>query len=139
MEKEEIWKPVKGYRGFYEVSNKGRIKRVAGGLARNERIMKPDAHGTREHIYLSNGYNKKKFLILDIVKEAFPDTKMKRKIKPVTKVKTVEVIHYPVTIIERTDELLGLAEAEEIIQPVKPRKLIIGCHKKDTKGKWFNP
>lgn len=25
----EIWKPVIGYEGFYEVSNKGRIKRIA--------------------------------------------------------------------------------------------------------------
>ena len=24
--KEEIWKPVKGYEGFYEVSNLGRIR-----------------------------------------------------------------------------------------------------------------
>jgi hypothetical protein len=27
---EEIWKNIKGYEGFYQVSNKGRIKRLAG-------------------------------------------------------------------------------------------------------------
>lgn len=31
--KEEIWKPVKGYEGLYEVSNLGRVKRLARDIA----------------------------------------------------------------------------------------------------------
>ena len=34
---EEIWLPIKGYEGFYEISNKGRVK----SLPRNGTIKKP--------------------------------------------------------------------------------------------------
>lgn len=34
MAEKEIWKPVKGYEGYYEVSNRGRVKRV--GKYRNQ-------------------------------------------------------------------------------------------------------
>lgn len=40
----EIWRPVVGYEGVYEVSNKGRVK----SLIRGKGILKPDKH--------SNGY-----------------------------------------------------------------------------------
>lgn len=30
MESEEIWKDIWGYKGFYQVSNLGRVKRLAG-------------------------------------------------------------------------------------------------------------
>lgn len=41
--KNEIWKPVKDYEGFYEVSNKGRVRSVdridARGQHRKSKIM----------------------------------------------------------------------------------------------------
>ena len=37
FEKEEIWKPVVSWEGFYEVSNLGRVKRVRIGASRNSR------------------------------------------------------------------------------------------------------
>lgn len=38
----EIWKPVKGYLGFYEISNLGRIKSLKDNLGRDrELILKP--------------------------------------------------------------------------------------------------
>jgi len=44
----EIWKPVVGYEGYYEVSNKGRVKRVGHRKhTRIGRIIKP---------WLSRGY-----------------------------------------------------------------------------------
>lgn len=56
MEK-EVWKPVKGYEGFYEVSDLGRVKSLSrevhhymGGTRKiRERILKPgsDAAGYR--------------------------------------------------------------------------------------------
>lgn len=35
----EIWRPVKGYEGLYEVSNKGRVRSLHGGRIR---ILKPN-------------------------------------------------------------------------------------------------
>ena len=48
MEQQEIWKPIKGWEGFYEISNFGRIKSLErwyyskGGrhIHINERILK---------------------------------------------------------------------------------------------------
>lgn len=41
--KNEVWKPVKDYEGFYEVSNKGRVRSVqrldARGQHRKSKIM----------------------------------------------------------------------------------------------------
>ena len=39
--KKEIWKPVVGYEGLYEVSNLGRVKSVKFG---RERVLKPIKH-----------------------------------------------------------------------------------------------
>lgn len=64
---EEIWKPVKGYEKYYEVSNLGRIKSLArtvywknrvGGVScrlDNEKIMAPDV--------LRTGYVRVKFRV----------------------------------------------------------------------------
>lgn len=143
MEKEqELWKSIKGYSGFYEISSLGRVRILGGGLVRNDRILK-----AKHCVNLSNGFNERKFLIEDMVADAFPNLTSVRKMKKRIELETIALERLkrinkpidPVTIIERTDELLGLAEAEEIEQPTKPRKLVIGCHKKDTKGKWFNP
>lgn len=41
--KDEIWKPIKGYKGFYEVSNKGRVRSVerldARGQHRKSKVI----------------------------------------------------------------------------------------------------
>jgi len=37
---EEIWKPIKGYEGLYEVSSFGNIKSLAGHHFKNDRIIK---------------------------------------------------------------------------------------------------
>lgn len=44
----EIWKPVVGYEGFYEISNQGRVRRIAGGHgAKPGLVLKPQvgSHG----------------------------------------------------------------------------------------------
>lgn len=54
MYEQEVWKPVVGYEGYYEVSNLGRIKSVErtvimkNGVLRpiHERIMRPSAQKT---------------------------------------------------------------------------------------------
>lgn len=62
----EIWKPVVGYEGIYEVSNMGRVKslerRVPSGEGRTrlnkERILKPGINrGTHQYVNLSNKQN----------------------------------------------------------------------------------
>lgn len=41
---EEVWKPIKGLEGLYEISSKGRVKslaRQAGNVYKKEKIVKP--------------------------------------------------------------------------------------------------
>lgn len=39
--RKEIWKPVEGFEGLYEVSNLGRVKSLSNNKSRKERILKP--------------------------------------------------------------------------------------------------
>ena len=78
MTKEEIWKPIKGYEGFYEVSNLGRVKSLAysGGerINRKEIILKSSMSGPKmnyPNIRLYINGKKKIFRIHDLVAEAF--------------------------------------------------------------------
>jgi len=41
----EIWKDIEGFEGLYQVSDRGRVKRVAGHRCRVERILKPGGNG----------------------------------------------------------------------------------------------
>ena len=53
---EEVWKPIKGYEGRYEISNRGRVKHLLGWNGR--------AHIYNPHIIkgsiqkMPNGYNR---------------------------------------------------------------------------------
>ncbi len=38
---QEIWRPIYGYEGIYEVSNLGNVKRLVGKRCSKERILKP--------------------------------------------------------------------------------------------------
>jgi len=77
--KNEIWERIKGYGSFYEISNLGRIKRVAGGLSKNEKIMKPANSGLRNYVKLTNGVSKNTMrvdmLVLTTFIEYVPDDK----------------------------------------------------------------
>jgi hypothetical protein len=44
----EIWRDIIGYEGLYQVSNWGRVKRLAGKGCRQERILRP--------VQIKNGY-----------------------------------------------------------------------------------
>jgi hypothetical protein len=76
----EIWKPVKGYEGLYEVSNLGRVKSLerivkkSDGSKRtvNERILKPAMNSVGYfYIDLSNQGVKKTRKIHQLVAESF--------------------------------------------------------------------
>lgn len=69
MTNEEIWCPIKGYEGLYEVSNQGRVKSVGYG---KERIMKPGRNnrGYLQFCLYKNG-EQKMYLVHRLVAQAF--------------------------------------------------------------------
>lgn len=56
MEK-EIWKPIKGYEGLYEVSNLGRVRRL-WPITHHTRIVKPFLRGKPPRDYLAVNLSK---------------------------------------------------------------------------------
>lgn len=76
---EEIWKPIAGYEGLYEVSNLGRVKSLSrkrwngrGMAVLRERILKPlfDGHGYFQ-VNLCDGYTVKAKKVAIIVAKTF--------------------------------------------------------------------
>lgn len=73
--KNEVWKPVKGYEGFYEVSNKGRVRSVerrdARGQLRKSKIMSvKKIQNTKKVTFFRNGKSKT-FSLKKLVAGAF--------------------------------------------------------------------
>lgn len=67
--KKEIWKPVLGYKGLYEVSNWGRVKSIRFG---KERILKPDIVGRGYfQVDLWKNGKVKRYYVHRLVAEAF--------------------------------------------------------------------
>ena len=74
--KKEIWKPVLGYEGLYEVSNWGRVKSLNYNHSGKEKILKPVTYKSGYlYVVLSKNNKRKHFLIHRLVAEAFiPNT-----------------------------------------------------------------
>lgn len=71
MKAEEIWKPVKGYEEFYEVSNLGRVKSHYCKCGVKDRILKPGtAHGYSYVVLVKSG-QRKNIKIHKLVAESF--------------------------------------------------------------------
>lgn len=94
MDKEEIWKPITGYEGLYEVSNKGRVKRLERAIVDSigrkrhlrERILKNSLKSCG-YIYV-NLYNGDK-RVHRLVAEAFiPNPENKPEVNHKDEVKT---------------------------------------------------
>lgn len=76
---EEIWKPIKGFEGVYEVSSLGRVKSVAGykpfsdGRKRffKERFRKPVLSDGYLYVVLIRQQKQKRYLIQRLVANAF--------------------------------------------------------------------
>ena len=68
---QELWAPVVGYEGLYEVSDLGRVKSLARPYRRQERILQPvlDTHGYLQVGLSKNGTSKR--LVHALVTEAF--------------------------------------------------------------------
>jgi len=77
MSTQEFWKPVLGYEGIYEVSDQGRVKRIArrqGNRVYPEMFLNPqDPKGTRykQVTLCKNGGKRKTVFIHTLVLEAF--------------------------------------------------------------------
>ena len=79
MNEKEIWKPITGYEGKYEVSNQGRVKSLSriikqkNGRQRKskERILKPVMYGNYHGVHLCNEEGIKKAYIHRLVCAAF--------------------------------------------------------------------
>lgn len=83
--KKEVWAPVKGYVGYYEVSNTGRVRSVPRMIVANDRFMKPcmekrsgkelsqEVNGKRmvRRVILHKNGNAERKLVHRIVAEAF--------------------------------------------------------------------
>jgi Zn-finger nucleic acid-binding protein len=68
---EEIWKPIKGYEGLYEVSNLGRIYSV-----RTKKYLKYSIHKGNPHLLVELSNNGKKlFVVAKLVIEMFKEVK----------------------------------------------------------------
>lgn len=80
---EELWMPIVGYEGWYEVSDIGRVKRLRkihynhgnGNIVEREHILTPskDRKGYSVVILSNAGKNKKHFKVHRLVAQAFVD------------------------------------------------------------------
>lgn len=83
----EIWRDIKGYEGWYQVSNKGRVKRLKKihfnhgkkNVIHREHILSPqsDRKGYQT-VIISNGINRKHVKIHRLVAEAFLENPYKK-------------------------------------------------------------
>lgn len=73
--KDEVWKPVKGYEGFYEVSNKGRVRSVerrdARGQHRKSKIMSVKKIQNAKKVTFFRDGKSKTFTLKKLVADAF--------------------------------------------------------------------
>ena len=67
----EIWKPINGYEGLYEVSDFGRVKSLANKFTRKEKILKSSNNSYYSAVALCGGEKLKLFRIHRLVAEAF--------------------------------------------------------------------
>lgn len=76
--KNEIWKPVKGYEGLYEVSNKGRVRSVdridARGQHRKSKIMSAKKIQNAKKVTFFRDGKSKTFTLRKLVADAFLET-----------------------------------------------------------------
>lgn len=74
----EVWKPVVGYEGLYEISDQGRVRSLSGERWNGQRvhkftgrILKPQCSGRYKHVALSKQSLVHCFKIHQLVAQAF--------------------------------------------------------------------
>lgn len=79
----EVWKPIKGYEGKYEVSNLGRVKSLNYNRTKKEKILKPTlSYNGYFIVILSKNGKTKKFRVNRLVIETFISDKSDFKSTP---------------------------------------------------------
>jgi hypothetical protein len=91
----EVWLPVKGYEGIYEVSNLGRVKSLKRKKILIDIILKPNVNKYGyKYIVLSKNKDKKTFAIHRLVALCFIDNdKNKPCVNHINGVKTNNFVH----------------------------------------------
>lgn len=69
----ELWRPVKNYIGYYDVSSQGRIRSLGGRRGSSERVLKPANMKGYLCVSLSASGTKRTRLVHHLVAEAFID------------------------------------------------------------------
>ena len=68
----EIWKPVVGYEGLYEVSDLGRVKSLNYNHTKSEQILKAEIGKNKGlRVFLWSNQQKQRFLVHRLVAQAF--------------------------------------------------------------------
>jgi hypothetical protein len=74
----EVWKPVVGYEGLYEVSDQGRVRSLTGTRWNGQkihafkgRLLKPQCTGRYQHVALSRDSRVRSVKVHQLVAEAF--------------------------------------------------------------------
>lgn len=72
MQEKEVWKPIKGYEGRYEVSNFGNVKSLNFNKTGKEKLLKPRlSHNGYFRVILYNEFGYKSFFVHRLVAYAF--------------------------------------------------------------------
>ena len=112
----EIWKDIKGYEGYYEISNMGRVRSKI-----KNRLLKPVIHKKggylRIHLGTCGGrYNKsKKYMIHRLVMENF---------NPTTELRVLEIDHINCNVQDNRLENLEWVTPKENVSRAYNNKLI---------------
>lgn len=143
MNEKEIWKPIVGLEGYYEVSNFGRVKSVErtitmkNGAPRSihERIMRPSAQKTGYlNVTLSKcGELQRRVLIHRLVAEAFipnpdnlPEVNHKDENKQNNRVENLEWCNHRYNNIYGTAKMRSMITQGKPILQLKDGKIING-------------
>lgn len=125
----EIWKPIKGYEGLYEVSNLGNVRSLDRYVktARGGRFIK----GRMRKLWISNaGYKlvslcSKKYLVHRIVADAFCENPDREKFNVVDHINTD-------TLDNRADNLRWCDTAGNLANPISRERRLAGLKKSIT-------
>lgn len=72
MDKKEIWLPVKGYEGLYEVSSLGRVRSIVNDKSRKTKVLSPGDNGIGYlQVGLFKNGKRKHFKVHRLVAQAF--------------------------------------------------------------------